>query len=466
MNMNIKYFLTAFLASAALAVSACKDDDPVPVEPEVKDNAVISIYAQKASSFDVTASRANGTDANATEGEMMKSWVIIAVQNGVIEKILQPATAITGEKEIDEVSAHLEQGSTTFYSFANLTLADIGLENAKEGDALPADFEGTTMSISGNQLLASDFPNGIPMSGRQELIIGAETNEISLEVVRMVAKMEIQLYNLSDSNFVVKGITFTDITDNAATGTSNLYLLPKASSDDASACDPNLTSTATRSSFKYEVPQAQQTVVPSKDAPAQTLTFYVNESQAVDPVHFVMTLDLALTDKDGTELSDTSRYAVLSWDKIARNDLCVIPVKLGDYKLDMTPQLFTAIGVLAPVIKDDGTVLDLTFPWYGEFHIIPSVKVWSDGSEFNGTLSFDDSDCWSIIGGTNPANLFAVEPRWVGNTNPKRIEGYIAPYDGVSALYRLKGTITKEDGSTQTLTRIVRFRMKMSTDWM
>ena len=75
-----------------------------------------------------------------------------------------------------------------------------------------------------------------------------------------------------------------------------------------------------------------------KNGAALNTTFYVNESVARTPKYFVLSIN---TNK-GTV---TKRIAMTKWNRIARNDYLIIPVKLVDYRIEIEPQVFTGIGV-------------------------------------------------------------------------------------------------------------------------
>ena len=473
-----------FLSLLTLAVfTACQSDD-VASTPVADSGTDVSLtVAVRDVSTSGIATRAFA-DSHAVAGEMMKNYVIVAVDeatNKITHLLSSGDLATEEEKDTYTDKVHFDTGTYTFYTFANLTLAQLGLSSAKVGDTAP-DFSTKTLAVDGNQRAVTAFTAGIPMSYKQSgVVINAHTASVSLYVTRMVAKMTLRLTNVTDKAMTLNSITLSDITKNAADNTAsdgspvpNLYLLPQTATDanGKEYCTPHLTtpfpSTADASSYSgnnsyslygdYTI-NTSATIPANNSASPSEVTFYVNESQAHDPANFELTLNLTTTQSDGTTTNTANRYTVLNWTAIGRNDYRVIPITLDDYKLTFTAQQFTAIGVLPPTFSDDGTTLDLGFSYYGAFHLIPKITRWSDGSDVTASVSpqYDASTCWTLVTGSNAVGFFATAPYW--SATNKWVEGYIGFTAGTSAVYRLRCTITKADGTQQTLSRNVRFRM-------
>lgn len=377
-------------------------------------------------------SRADFGDANAEEGEMMKRWfVVVADASGKIVKIAESGT-LTEEKEDDEFLLVAEAGTYTFYSFANLSLADVGLTAAST--TLPAGFEARTLSVNGNQASIDAFADGIPMSNKETKVITKETKEVNLEVVRMVAKARLSLTNSTGSALNVKKVTLSDITQNGVA--DNLMLLP---AETGGTLVPHLNTAAVNARTGrdlYSVSVGKTIAVGA----TEDVSFYLNESEAYSPHHFLISVET-----DG----GTVRYAMLDWDQIARNDLRVVPITLTDYKMDFDIEAFTPIGVLPVVDVSDGA-LSVEFRTYGEFHIIPKVTKLSDGS----TVSNWTFTSWTLTDGA--ASIFDTTPAWTAAT--RRIEGEMGIDEGY-ALYELTYQIPGE-----SLVRSTRIELRMSPD--
>lgn len=442
----MKIYTTIITLLALLFMAACSND----IDTSTSDKggqAIVDIHLSARSERTAgPASRA--VDVNAVDEEMMKNYVIIIAQGTDIKRILTKENLSNAESD-EYAGVHLNEGTYTFYSFANISLADLGLTAG--ATKLPDGFDTKTFAVSGNQTAIDNFTDGIPMSNKQTITVEKKATKVDLEVVRMVAKMQLNLTNVTGSDIKVTQVQLSDITDNGTSAAPNLYLLPTDKVEGVS-CTPHLAPTAKRSTLSYDVPTDQQTVKSGKGT--TSLMFYLNESQAHDPSQFELTL--TTQGADGTTAK--KRYAILNWTEIARNDYRVIPITLDDYKLTFDVQYFTAIGVLPPTVTDDGQTLDLDFSYYGDIHLVPKIEKWSDGSDVTSSVKPSyASNPWKLVTGTNPTGFFATAPYW--NSTNNWVEASLGFTEGSSAVYRLQCTITKTDGTKETLTRNVRFKM-------
>lgn len=405
------------------------------------------------------------TDVNMQAGELMKNWIIIMVDaDGRIVDIVKNGPYDAGETERSQDSfwKRMKQGTYTFYSFANLTPSKIGIDTYRVGDTLPAGFfEQMKCSVKIPSLVFADhwsdfdndyFPHGIPMSNKQVVTIGKDTKVVNLEVIRMVAKVVLQLTNNTDHDITFKGLTLSDVTPNVA---DNLMLLPGKDETDEQGIvhvsDANLATTQKQTVVyaSMALGTGHDYVVKCRGQAVTNICFYINESKATDENKYHI-LQLQTIDSDHSSTEINRRLAMLNWSKICRNDYRVIPIKLDDYSIEWNVQSFTPIGVL-PQIEDDGENLTITMGYYGEFHIIPTVRQLSTGY-----YSAVQSGSFKWVTGSR--DIFDVEPRW--SLHGKRVEGEMANLAG-SSVYALTLTVNKDIyGKEQiTLTRKVRFVM-------
>ncbi len=78
-------------------------------------------------------------------------------------------------------------------------------------------------------LMEPDFQNGYPMSNKQVVNITTTNQQvINLEVIRMVAKVQLSITNATDHTINLKTITLSDVTLN---GDRNIKLLPNVDSN-------------------------------------------------------------------------------------------------------------------------------------------------------------------------------------------------------------------------------------------
>lgn len=355
--------------------------------------------------------RATWVDTNAApEGEMMHNCFVVIVQDGKIQSIVQ--RDFTEEVEQTEIKAKVNLGSTTFYSFANIQPSEIGLASINSFPAdLPTGFDDKYYQVNGNTTTLD--VKGIPMSNKQTVNITDKKQSVDLEVIRMMAKVELNFTNDTGYELNIKNVTLTDITDNAV---DNVSLLPMK--DASGNVVPNINASATYKDYEVMIGGMSGTKV-ANGSKLQT-TFYVNESVARNPKYFVLSID---TDK-GTV---TKRIAMTEWSKIARNDYLVIPVKLVDYRIELEPQVFTGIGVI-PELKYDGDRITATFKSYGEFHLKLNVYKRSDNTELTNwtfksirTLEADPAQAENVW-------IYDEEPYFEKRT--KTFEGYISPRKG------------------------------------
>lgn len=313
----------------------------------------------------VTGSGTEWTDDNASEGEMMHNCFAVIVQGGQIQSIIQSGEYEDEKSYVGTLATKINPGTTTIYSFANIHPADIGLDaNASFPCALPDGFDKMYFTVDGNQTSVSGFSSGIPMSNRQTVEITEKTQQVDLEVIRMVAKVQLQLTNTTPNDFTVKSVSLSDITSNS---TGNIQLLPNGDTDLQPAISPKATKA------EYTVSLGEGKELKANGQETLDIMFYVNESEASAPKYFVINVET-----DQTNVSH--RVAMLKWNKIARNDFIVVPIKLNDYRMTLDVEQFSAIGVL-PSVSSNRDMLTVRFHGYGDFHIRPHLIRISDGME-------------------------------------------------------------------------------------
>ena len=477
MAKKIYYYICIWAVCLLAACSAGDDATSFPGQADAENRVGVTLQLSALSSQTSQSSRSSltraawETDTEALPGEMMKSWFVVVVQNGMIEKIITSdlKSGVT-EVEKDQAFVELNKGETTFYSFANIKPGDIGLDASKSvGQPLPPGFDQETYQMDGNsklfhQSMAPDLQNGYPMSNKQIVNITDNQQVIELEVVRMVAKVQLSITNATDHAIYLKTITLSDVTQN---GNQNIKLLPNVDSNNQ--LQVNLANSAKKGTITLTA--AENDGITIKERATQTACFYMNESlvdKGADGGNRYFILSLTTVDA-ATGTTSNHRYAMLSWNEIRRNDYLKIPIKLEDYQIRWTVEAFSPIGVL-PKVKDDGENLSLDFGYYGEFHIKPEViKLSRTGSQ---TLSVSEwqmgtdatgSDGWKLQEqnpeGADGVNIFDASPSWIPVTY--RLEGEMGNRTG-SAIYTMKILVWQKNGLglNPVISRKVRFTMK------
>ena len=308
--------------------------------------------------------------------ENMKSWTVVFVKSdGKVAKVVkQPSVTEDKDKEDDVTVTGLEAGRYSVYSFANISDTELG--TITEGSRSP-DFDSKSFAVNGNDMDIK--AKGIPMSNKQEVTIGSDgkPNITDLYVVRMLSKITLKFRNMTGGDITVNKVSISDITSNPATGTENIKLLPKTFVSSANVAQmPNLAENAASGEFTHTISRGltvDKTATDYDTDNSRSVSFYVNESQAGNAYpYFVVTLE--------TNVGSQRYFMYTEWYQIARNDHHVLKLALSDYKLRLKVEDFSAIGMY-PSLKDDGKQLNLTFHYPGEeFHIVPSVTKYSDGS--------------------------------------------------------------------------------------
>lgn len=474
---KIYYYICIWAVCLLAACSAGDDATSFPGQADAENRVGVTLRLSALSSQTSQSSRISQTraawetDTDALPGEMMKSWFVVVVQNGTIEKIISSdLKSDVTEVEKDQVFVKLKTGATTFYSFANIKPEEIGLNASTSVEQqLPDGFDEKTYQMDGNsklfrQLMSPEFPNGYPMSNKQMVNITDNQQVINLEVIRMVAKVQLFITNATDHDIVLKSITLSDVTQN---GNQNIKLLPNVDSNNQ--LQVNLANSAKKGTITLTA--AENDGITIEEGYMQKACFYINESlvdKGADGGNRYFILSLTTVDA-ATGTTSNNRYAMLSWNEIRRNDYLKIPIKLEDYQIRWTVEAFSPIGVL-PKVTDDGKNLSLNFSYYGEFHIKPEViKLSRTGSQ---TLPVDEwqmgtdatgSDGWKLQEqtpkGADGVNIFDRSPAWMPSAY--RLEGEMGNRTG-SAIYTMKILVRQKNGLglNPVISRKVRFTMK------
>lgn len=478
MAKKIYYYICIWAVCLLAACSAGDEATSFPGQADSENRVGVTLQLSALSSQTSQSSRSSltraawETDTEALPGEMMKSWFVVVVQNGKIEKIITSdlKSGVT-EVEKDQVFVKLNTGETTFYSFANIKPEEIGLNaNTSVGQPLPAGFDEKTYLMDGNskifhQLMSPEFQNGYPMSNKQVVNITDNQQVINLEVIRMVAKVQLSITNATDHDIVLKSITLSDVTLN---GNRNIKLLPNVDSANKLK-GVNLVDGVTKGTITLTA--AENNGITIGEGATQTACFYMNESlvdKGADGGNRYFILSLTTVD-EATGTTSNNRYAMLSWNEILRNDYLKIPIKLEDYQIRWKVEAFSPIGVL-PEVTDDGENLSLDFGYYGEFHIKPEViKLSRTGSqtlpvsEWQMGTDATGSEGWKLQEqypqGEDGVNIFDSSPAWVPSAY--RLEGEMGNRTG-SAIYTMKIKVKEQNGSGTypIISRKVRFAMK------
>lgn len=358
-----KFFSLLFAAFTMLAAASCSSSDDAGGEP-----TAVSVDASFVLSPRAAAVEGESYDADATHpNELINTWWIVFIQNGKVVKILDRTR--TGAVEEERFTVKLTAGTYDVIAFANITREELtaktGLTYTEGQPATLQDAKDVTWAMANNGLKQAE--DNIPMSGFREGVNVSEGSVYDIEVVRMVAKVELQIKNNSK-----KGLTLTDI----SFGSLNQGAIPLMPVYDELAKRPSwLTGTGTPETVSFT--GLNQALAVSD---MYRHVFYVRESVA-ETVHptgrYFVTLRFQRDDGAIAE----EHYAVtdeLQW--IQRNDHIIIPISITDLSVDWEVQFYPPIGGYPAVAKRvDGDDHFFTFGTQGKFVIRPMVRL-ADGS--------------------------------------------------------------------------------------
>lgn len=484
----MKLIYALMLAMALPLMTACSGDDAAnggetPIDNDGKVQVHLRVSAAGSGTMGAWADAANATD-----DEMMNVWTVVIVDDANDEVVeIQSCNPSSPYAEIDDVT-NLTPGTYRFYSFANIGASSLetllGLPtgsvpvpsgtdaiSTKEKSETPGDTgsglgniyktgsnnqptSGGTIddliqtTINGNNFNPTAANNGlgakgIPMSNVQTYTI-ASTGTYDLIVVRMMAKIKLQIENTTSASIKVNSVTLSNVTQNS---TDNLKLLPRLTSGQNTMeyvhgdIQPNL-GAATQADLT--IPITEGTIAASA---TKEVTFYVNECGTPNNAEGLFYLTLDIDNAGNSEY----RYALINsqntdataadykWDYIARNDYRIIPIKLDDLKFEIIPYDFPAIGVYPVSVKEVDAanhVYDFEFHDYGHFHLLPSVTKSGTAVEFSATTPTGTGYKWTLVGDDFANSWFTASTKggaWVTtNTGIEALGFYRTGYSVTS----------------------------------
>ncbi len=485
MMKKIRLTYTFLLAAALSMLTACSSDDAAQggEEPVAPNDGKVQVRLRVSQAGSNTMR--DITDGNASAVELMNLWTVVIVNSSDEVVEIQSCRPSSDYAEIDDVT-NLTPGTYRFYSFANIgasalegllelpsgsvpvvatgttdvissktlgdgtggTVTDLGHVYPTGSNNVPSTggtiVDNITSTITGNNFDPAASDNGfgeagIPMSNVQTYTI-ASTGTYDLIVVRMMAKIKLQIENTTSASIKVNSVTLSNVTQNS---TDNLKLLPSLSGHNTMEAthgdiQPNL-GAATQADLT--IPITDGTIAASA---TKEVTFYVNECGTPNNAEGLFYLTLDIDNAGNSEY----RYALINsqntnataadykWDYIARNDYRIIPIKLDDLKFEVVPYDFPPIGVYPCSVKEvDATnhVYEFTFHDYGHFHLLPSVTKSGTAVEFSASTPTSGTDYkWTLVGNNFANSWFTASTKggaWVTtNTDIEALGFYRTGY--------------------------------------
>lgn len=325
--------------------------------------------------------------------ENINSWIVVFYQKDNDEattgKIVEVCRSSESSQPAEEFIFTPDIPDGTYYiaAFANideavLTGSELGLKLTKGSSADLTTLKNIPLTLANKPGMVGEYL--VPMSGYRENVHIQDKAETDtsydgyrqvIEVIRLYAKVEIEIQNTTNTAFTVKNVDFGYVNK----GTVPLF--PDydnlGAKGNASAEPPTILQLTEGSEKVADGDRemcggvlTETTIEPEASAKA---LFYVRESDAAtltanDKFYVRLTLSR-------NESETVSHYADLS-DKfqwIQRNDHILISVPVGDITIDWKVVGYPPIGGY-PAVMDDDNTLTYTFHTPGKFAIRPTVR--------------------------------------------------------------------------------------------
>ena len=381
--------LQALLLAVSATFCACQDDsiEEAPI-PEGMGRVKVSIHAVSP----------NGGTRAATDNylnpndpcELIHSYYVVFVNGengeGTVTEIVSEANRLAAQKTIpvdgverDEFSFITVPGKYKVYGFANLTDAQWLALGIAKGAAFPDNISDVTTTITST----NGTPNGkaydgtktsIAMTshtgGQSVTVVQGENQPFDVEVVRTMAKLELNFTNNTTQPIQIQGFEMYPLTK------STVPLLEPASvpitnADNIEAHDfasiftqldlPASTGKGTRTFYVSET-NASSTVIQNE----YSLRFKVKRNNEYEEIRYGFTMNEASS----------------GFTNICRNDWIKIPITFSDWRLRLEVLAFVPIGGYPAATLDYLDELNAVFSTGGWIVIKPLIeKFTTDGTE-------------------------------------------------------------------------------------
>lgn len=422
---------TAILSG--MAVASCQSDETDPTPPAGTDgsgNVTLTLSAAPAPSSS-RSEHFTGDDLSeepAADNELINTWIAAFVQGGKVVTIAE-GYPVSDESSTgvwnDRVKLELPKGTYTVLAFANV-------DNAKVRTWLEGQ---TTLSSDWkNNIFSEDWKsyyrsNLVPMSGYLENVVvkGTVNEEFAVEVVRMLAKVEYVVKNLSNQKVTLNSFTIKPIY------TGPIYLFPEYDKKPVPDTNPPTNPLTDKPRLPEEDAKDPNNYEAYKDEPrgfelskdaVKSDKFYIKESIA-EGNHKTNHFHIALNMTRGSNTEDVS-YA-LADDELEffyRNDYVLFPIVISDYVPELEVYDFPPIGGYPVQVTSEGNEFYATFSSSGAFDVLARLR---DSSGATLPLPFYDEKA-------NPAQteyvrLVSVDPADISLTPDESIGGWKGNFD-------------------------------------
>lgn len=344
----------AITAIMLLSLWACSSDDSVTPAP-VNNSIIIS----------------SRTEQTADDNELIHDYTVVFVNGAstVCAVVNRAETAVKGF-DYEEFEVEINPGIYTIYAFANCSalpdnIRDV-LGTLSVGSPLPANFPELTAKLNAYYAPGSL----IPMSGIMKgvTISGLPNSNLSVEVIRMLARIEFMFTNATSDPVEITGVSLLPVY------CGDVSALPMFETGSGKIARPVLLPGSVAEAVEHKIGaelQGGQSNLASH--------FYIRESVADQHPSglFSMSVKVIRNDRAEEEL-----YALTpDLNVVRRNDYIQIPIVLTDYMLDVDTEFYPPIGGYpAVVVEHNNNEFYIRFGSSGRFIITPRVRNTSDGT--------------------------------------------------------------------------------------
>ena len=443
-----KYIYFLFVMLPVLALAGCSKPTSDSPDQDNPDNAPV-----RRASVTVRA----GQDPNATDNELINDWwaVFVSRTNGKV--YAKHGNSLSPAAEQDIVTFEIPQGTYRVYAFANITEEQLktatGISFEMKKTAPPAETISSAVWDNGAISLnrwASEAR--IPMTGYKDVKVTNEENQsFSIEVVRMLAKMELTFRNLSKQDVAVNSLDFSPYSH------GDIFVLPDYNSLEQ---EPNYTQTDAVDELLFGAPGFRLAKKEGSVPASRTERFYLREcivpkpgpadgtEAAPDNGLFKFTVNIQ---KGAYEARDVVFY-VDGFSYINRNDYIRIPVNFTDltaFDVRITPKFYPPIGGYPALWTEDSytqPVTTITFRAHGYFELTPELLL--DDTKLTGP-EYVRIESFTVTA-PGPDGFMTLEWR------DREVVGQIFDITGSAEVEFKIGARTVNSGAYQEFTRTVK----------
>lgn len=492
--MKFTKIYSLLLHSAALCslLTGCASGSPdSPDIPDPGSSSGFSIFSRTA--LPSSGTRAEFPDPDITRNtEKIQSWIVVFIRHtaenkGTVAEVVKGGLT----------SPVMEDNFTPTKLTGTGTYDIVGFANFEETDAATAlGFElteGTEVDLSKLATLsnltfnAANIPGTVgeylvPMSGLRrnvEITDNFETSpgitgeRNSIEVIRLFAKIDVQIRNTSSSSITVNSIKFGQLNKGEVPlfpDYTNLGADGKPSANPPAILSTQLDDYGKAKADCKERPEITvgSTIANTEDAVAKAL-FYVRESSAATThtnERFYITVNYTRSsDPTKTVEEHYTSLDELQW--IQRNDHIVIPITISESTIDWEVLFYPPIGGYPAVVKpQDGDEDSFIFMTPGKFSIRPmrksgGVESPATGVDFkiNGVTDTDGNSLLNADGTLKDGTIFKTLPKI---NDSGEIIGELGTDTG-SAIIDCTITLTTPEGGKDTRTHKIYIHRQTSS---